>query len=150
MIGGIQFSSGADLRACRHYAGWTQSELARRSGIHVQTVKYHEKRKGPFSGSAPRLFQSVLLAAGAWPVRLEDEGGQTAEKKACGAKTRSGTPCKLMPLSGKARCKLHGGKSTGPTTADGRDRIRAAQHKRWGRRIAGLNLIKINQSGKTA
>lgn len=29
--------------------------------------------------------------------------------KACGAKTRSGGTCKLSPLKGKKRCKLHGG-----------------------------------------
>lgn len=32
----------------------------------------------------------------------------------CGAKTRSGTPCKRAPMEGKTRCKLHGGASTGP------------------------------------
>jgi len=35
--------------------------------------------------------------------------------KACGAKTRSGEPCKRAPLEGKRRCKLHGGASTGPS-----------------------------------
>lgn len=34
--------------------------------------------------------------------------------KACGALTKSGSPCKRAPLEGKARCKLHGGASTGP------------------------------------
>lgn len=29
----------------------------------------------------------------------------------CGAKTRSGTPCKKMPLHDKNRCRLHGGMS---------------------------------------
>lgn len=32
----------------------------------------------------------------------------------CGARTRSGAPCKRAPLIGKTRCKLHGGASTGP------------------------------------
>jgi hypothetical protein len=27
----------------------------------------------------------------------------------CGAKTRSGSPCRRAPLKGKTRCKLHGG-----------------------------------------
>ena len=31
----------------------------------------------------------------------------------CGAKTRTGTPCKA-PAMKNGRCKLHGGKSTGP------------------------------------
>ena len=29
----------------------------------------------------------------------------------CGAKTRSGSPCKKPSLAGKARCRLHGGAS---------------------------------------
>lgn len=31
----------------------------------------------------------------------------------CGARTRSGEPCKRAPMTGKTRCKLHGGASTG-------------------------------------
>lgn len=29
----------------------------------------------------------------------------------CGAKTRSGTPCKSPPVEGSNRCRMHGGKS---------------------------------------
>jgi len=29
----------------------------------------------------------------------------------CGAKTRSGEPCRKPPLNGKKRCRLHGGKT---------------------------------------
>lgn len=32
----------------------------------------------------------------------------------CGAKKRDGTPCQSWPVKGKTRCRLHGGKSTGP------------------------------------
>ena len=31
----------------------------------------------------------------------------------CGAKTRKGTPCQNPAMKGKARCRNHGGKSTG-------------------------------------
>jgi len=37
-----------------------------------------------------------------------------SERKYCGAKTRSGEPCKKPPMKGKKRCAMHGGKSTGP------------------------------------
>jgi hypothetical protein len=41
----------------------------------------------------------------------------------CGAKTRAGTPCKRRDLSHKnGRCRLHGGMSTGPKTAEGKAR----------------------------
>ncbi len=36
---------------------------------------------------------------------------KTAARAECGAKTRSGTPCKSRPLVGRNRCKLHGGAS---------------------------------------
>jgi hypothetical protein len=40
----------------------------------------------------------------------------------CGAKTRAGTPCKRTDIFRNGRCKLHGGLSTGPTTAEGKSR----------------------------
>lgn len=43
----------------------------------------------------------------------------------CGARTRSGAPCKRPPVHGKKRCPNHGGKSTGPVTAEGRARALA-------------------------
>ena len=49
----------------------------------------------------------------------------------CGAKTRKGHPCKLMSEPGRRRCKFHGGKSTGPKTAEGRARIAECQRRRW-------------------
>jgi len=42
--------------------------------------------------------------------------------KACGAKTRKGTPCKNTRLFINGRCKNHGGLSTGPKTAAGKVR----------------------------
>ena len=44
---------------------------------------------------------------------------------ACGAKTRAGHPCRGRALEGTGRCKWHGGKSTGPKTAEGRARALA-------------------------
>ncbi|MCR9140134.1 MAG: helix-turn-helix domain-containing protein [Alphaproteobacteria bacterium] len=55
-------------------------------------------------------------------------------KLICGAKTRKGTPCQAKALPGKKRCKYHGGMSTGPKTADGRERIARAQRRRWAER----------------
>ncbi|MES2460720.1 MAG: HGGxSTG domain-containing protein [Armatimonadota bacterium] len=57
------------------------------------------------------------------------------DRPLCGAATRQGTPCRMGALPGKSRCTLHGGKSTGPKTAEGKARIaesnrRRAQEKR--------------------
>ena len=53
----------------------------------------------------------------------------TTKPRRCGAKTRSGTPCAKYPIAGKRRCRLHGGLSSGPKTAEGRARIAAANTK---------------------
>ncbi len=47
----------------------------------------------------------------------------------CGAKTRSGTPCRNWAMKNKKRCQNHGGKSTGPRTVAGRERIRQRHWK---------------------
>lgn len=43
----------------------------------------------------------------------------------CGARNRAGNPCRA-PAMKNGRCRLHGGKSTGAKTAEGRARISAA------------------------
>lgn len=48
----------------------------------------------------------------------------------CGAKTRRGSPCQA-PSMQNGRCKLHGGKSTGPRTLEGKRRIAEANRRRW-------------------
>jgi len=42
----------------------------------------------------------------------------------CGARTRAGTPCKRRDLYYSGRCSMHGGLSTGPTTSQGKDKVR--------------------------
>lgn len=46
----------------------------------------------------------------------------------CGAKTRKGTPCLGIAMK-NGRCRMHGGGSTGPKTAEGKDAIRRAHWK---------------------
>lgn len=45
----------------------------------------------------------------------------------CGARTRAGCPCRAPAIRGKLRCRMHGGRSTGPRTAEGLARLRAAR-----------------------
>ena len=64
-----------------------------------------------------------------------------ADYPRCNAKTRSGDRCQKPPLRTKSRCRLHGGASTGPRTAEGKARIALAQFKhgrylRWRERRA--------------
>ncbi|WP_368041118.1 HGGxSTG domain-containing protein [Leisingera sp. ANG59] len=55
--------------------------------------------------------------------------------KQCGARTRKDTACRSRPIPGKARCRFHGGLSTGPKTQAGRNRIADAQRRRWAIRL---------------
>jgi len=48
----------------------------------------------------------------------------------CAAQTRRGTSCRRRALD-NGRCRNHGGVSTGPKTAAGRQRISEAQRRRW-------------------
>ena len=59
--------------------------------------------------------------------------GATWPGTRCGAKTRRGNRCQKPALKEKTRCQLHGGKSTGPRTAEGKARVIAA-NTRHGRR----------------
>lgn len=54
--------------------------------------------------------------------------------KTCGARCRAGHACQARPAPGRARCKLHGGRSTGPRTLEGRARIGQANAARKGTR----------------
>ena len=67
------------------------------------------------------------------------------QKRHCGARTRRGTPCQCKAIETKRgawRCKLHGGKSTGPTSAEGRAKIAAAARARHAR-ARGNPLVPI-------
>ena len=62
-------------------------------------------------------------------------GGDLTKAARCEAKTRRGVPCQCPAMS-NGRCRLHGGKSTGPKTTEGIERIRRAvtKHGRTRRR----------------
>lgn len=60
----------------------------------------------------------------------------------CGARTRAGTSCK-GPAMGNGRCRMHGGVSTGPRTADGLQRIVQARtvHGAYGAEMRVLHRL---------
>ena len=65
------------------------------------------------------------------PLRNGNPRGNPNLAPRCGAKARSGLPCRA-PAMKNGRCQMHGGKSTGPRTAEGRARM-AAAHTTHGR-----------------
>lgn len=76
--------------------------------IKKNKAKPHEKRRGWLKNNNPP--------------------GDFMKAARCGAKTRRGTPCQA-PAMKNGRCRLHGGKSTGPKTPEGIERIRQAHLK---------------------
>ncbi|OWQ95359.1 HGGxSTG domain-containing protein [Sphingopyxis witflariensis] len=66
----------------------------------------------------------------------------------CGARTRTGTPCKRRDLYRSGRCKLHGGPSTGPRTAKGKRRS-ARNGNRAIRGEPHVRVQKADDLGKT-
>ena len=49
-------------------------------------------------------------------------GTEMRQKIKCEARTRSGGSCQMKVVTGKKRCRLHGGLSTGPKTTEGKKR----------------------------
>jgi len=64
------------------------------------------------------------------PILLKNGNPQGNPMNAprCGAKTRKETQCRA-PAMANGRCRMHGGKSTGPRTPEGLERSRKANWK---------------------
>lgn len=68
------------------------------------------------------------------PQKLSCEAVEAAiMPPTCGARTRSGAPCRNMAMARGRRCRMHGGLSTGPRTPEGIERHRAAVTRHGGR-----------------
>ncbi len=60
----------------------------------------------------------------------------------CLAKTRRGTPCQNPVVADRNRYRMHGGKSTGPRTPEGKARSIAAHTKHGRRSRAHVEKVK--------
>lgn len=65
----------------------------------------------------------------------------------CGARTRAGGACLAPAIRGKLRCRMHGGRSTGPRTAEGKAHLAAARtlHGGYGAEARGRNRQVLSQ-----
>ena len=83
-------------------------------------------------------------------LRHGNPSGDPSSAPRCGARTRNGGSCQAPALTGKKRCRMHGGASTGPKTAAGLERSRRAnwKHGRFSRealearRVANYETIE--------
>ena len=64
----------------------------------------------------------------------------------CLAKTRKGTACKNPVVTDRNRCRMHGGRSTGPGTPEGQARSIAARTKHGRRSRAHVEKVKAINS----
>jgi len=88
--------------------GHIESKPRGRGMIKKNKAKPREKRRG-------------------W-LKYNNPPGDFMKAPRCGAKTRKGMPCRA-PSMKNGRCRLHGGKSTGPKSPEGIERIRQAHLK---------------------
>lgn len=94
-------------------------------------IKYRKVDSPMTSGREPELIDSNARAYDFGPT---GNNGKQSGRVACGAKRhRDGQPCEAKPEPGKARCRFHGGKSTGPRTPEGRARSLANLRQAAGR-----------------
>ncbi len=63
----------------------------------------------------------------------------------CGARARSSCPCRSPAIQGKLRCRMHGGRSTGPRTPKGLEDLRAARtiHGNAGAEARALDRYRL-------
>ena len=110
------------------------------SSLQALFISYPKHYTGPMTQTSnPPLPDHPLDGEGERPMkdnapRLADIGlatrfGPDWPGKRCLAKTRRGTECQRPAITGAGRCRLHGGRSTGPRTEEGRARIAAANTK---------------------
>jgi len=73
------------------------------------------------------------MSHGTWKAgdRRPDGRPRRKDRPRCNARIRAGGACLVRAEPDKARCRFHGGLSTGPRTEEGRARIAATQRRRW-------------------
>ena len=86
---------------------------------------------------------TVTLCADGSSPRLQPKS--LANTLRCGARTRSGGPCRSPAVSGKARCRMHGGKGSGAPRAN----RNARKHGAYSARMAEIARY-LSATGPTA
>jgi hypothetical protein len=84
--------------------------------------------KGADEPHATRGHMADLAVGASVLLKNGNRQGNPNNAPRCGAKTRKGTSC-ASPAMRNGRCRMHGGKSTGPKTFEGLERSRRANWK---------------------
>ena len=86
-----------------------------------------------------------MIAKGSVEIGIETRFGPNWPGERCGARTKTGGACQRPAVKRTGRCSRQGGKSTGPRTQAGRDKI-AALHTKHGK----LTKAKRQEAKKRA
>ena len=106
----------------------------------VRLAQPHAQREGKLTkADSPPTESEPGSPRRGW-LKRGNRVGDFKSAPRCGARTRRGTACQCPALRGRRRCRLHGGRSTGPRTPEGLRRIRkaATQHGRYSREQVAL------------
>lgn len=88
-------------------------------------IKYSEVSKPKTPAQGPELVDQSARPRMTSAVENKPEQ-RPAPWTTCGARRhRDGQPCRAKPEPGKARCRFHGGRSTGPRSPEGKARALA-------------------------
>jgi hypothetical protein len=93
----------------------------RQQPVALPAARTHDPQQELMHGEA------TATAPRTGPLRNGNPRGNPNNAPRCGAKNRAGCACRAPAMRGKLRCRMHGGGSTGPRTAEGLTRLRAAR-----------------------
>jgi hypothetical protein len=118
----------------------------------LRAVELVGRSIGMFGESEKRNHTGLWKALAFYAAQVTDARHRALMRvvkgRKCGAKTRTGLPCQCRVEPGRARCRFHGGKSTGAKTPEGKRRSLAALqegHRRW-----AAQRIAVNSSNDQA
>ena len=118
-------------------------------------IHFSRTFRGPFRSPAKfavlyyLMFGTIgMIAKDNVTIGIEWRFGPDWPGQQCGAKTRRGTECQRPANKRNGRCRLHGGRSTGPKSAEGRAKI-AAANLRHGE-FTQAKIAKYKEDAKVA
>lgn len=123
-----------DTEAARATALGNAEHLLRQLERRLEGAPHRERNEW---ARCSRRIAALEVAAGlAAPLELQHERVPKSLLPRCGARTRAGHPCRAPawrardePSPRNGRCRMHGGLSTGPRTAEGKARCAEAARR---------------------
>lgn len=150
----VQRMAEAEREIMALLQGWETNTRGRGMGLTLKQIlpvfsrSNARARDGSYRPTALEALLEEAISRELFRMQEKEAQRLARLRVICGAKTtRLGTPCRNKSEPGRKRCKFHGGRSTGPSTVEGRERIAEAQRKRWAEWREGLGMGGSQKSG---